>query len=90
MLACESFIEQFVEANPLGGVGIILTRGKQCLKILLTVHSQLNPDGGAEKLTELSGNSSDHINALRKRENRETRGDASLQNSLEMAIRSLM
>ncbi|KAI8832999.1 Ssl1-like-domain-containing protein [Chytriomyces cf. hyalinus JEL632] len=47
-------------------------------------------DGGAEKLTEMTGNSSDHISAIRNRSNREPRGEPSLQNALEIARRSLL
>ncbi|KAJ3297191.1 hypothetical protein HDU76_006640, partial [Blyttiomyces sp. JEL0837] len=71
--AAEGFVNEFFEVNPLGSLGIIVTR-----------------DGGAEKLTEMSGNTSEHIEALKKRENREPRGDPSIQNSLELARRSLM
>ncbi|OUM60143.1 hypothetical protein PIROE2DRAFT_63340 [Piromyces sp. E2] len=46
-------------------------------------------DGLSEKLTELSGNSSEHIEELKVKINRETRGEPSLQNSLELAKNSL-
>ncbi|TPX59321.1 hypothetical protein PhCBS80983_g02535 [Powellomyces hirtus] len=46
-------------------------------------------DSLAEKLTELTGNPNDHINALKKRINREPRGDPSLQNALNLARTSL-
>ncbi|KAJ3032200.1 UNVERIFIED_CONTAM: hypothetical protein HDU68_000039 [Siphonaria sp. JEL0065] len=47
-------------------------------------------DGGAEKLTELTGNTGDHIAAIRSKPNREPRGEPSLQNALEIARRSLL
>ncbi|KAI9208941.1 Ssl1-like-domain-containing protein [Polychytrium aggregatum] len=46
-------------------------------------------DGVAEKLTELEGNPKHHLDALRKKENRELRGEPSLQNALELARESL-
>ncbi|KAI9013111.1 Ssl1-like-domain-containing protein [Gaertneriomyces semiglobifer] len=50
----------------------------------------LTRDGLAEKVTELSGNPIEHITALKKRENREPRGEPSLQNALELARTSLV
>ncbi|KAJ3085900.1 hypothetical protein HK102_013701 [Quaeritorhiza haematococci] len=46
-------------------------------------------DGLAEKITDLSGNPTEHIEAIRKKSNREIRGEPSLQNSLELARSSL-
>ncbi|KAI9500522.1 Ssl1-like-domain-containing protein [Coemansia spiralis] len=46
-------------------------------------------DGLAEKLTDLSGNPMDHINALRERTSRDLAGEPSLQNALELAMHSL-
>ncbi|KAI8323260.1 TFIIH basal transcription factor complex, subunit SSL1 [Martensiomyces pterosporus] len=46
-------------------------------------------DGLAEKLTDLSGNPIDHINALRDKSNRDLAGEPSLQNALELAMHTL-
>ncbi|KAK5670709.1 hypothetical protein BDV3_005089 [Batrachochytrium dendrobatidis] len=46
-------------------------------------------DGMVEKWAELSGNPSEILKALTKRSNRETAGEPSLQNALELARRSL-
>jgi len=42
-------------------------------------------DGLAEKVTELGGNPMEHLHALRNRDMKETRGEPSLQNALELA-----
>ncbi|KAL7321186.1 hypothetical protein PS15m_000984 [Mucor circinelloides] len=47
-------------------------------------------DGIAEKLTELSGNPTDHIKALKSKKNTETSGEPSLQNSLQLARASML
>ncbi|CEP09348.1 hypothetical protein [Parasitella parasitica] len=47
-------------------------------------------DGIAEKLTELSGNPTDHIKALKTKKNTETSGEPSLQNSLQLARASML
>lgn len=47
-------------------------------------------DGIAEKLTELSGNPTDHIKALKTKKNTETSGEASLQNALQLARASML
>ncbi|KAG0328748.1 hypothetical protein BGZ99_004608 [Dissophora globulifera] len=47
-------------------------------------------DGLAEKLTELSGNPTDHIKALKMKKFMETGGEPSLQNALELARNSLI
>lgn len=47
-------------------------------------------DGLAEKLTELSGNPTEHIRALKLKKFQETGGEPSLQNALEMARGSLV
>ncbi|KAF9082047.1 hypothetical protein BGX29_001544 [Mortierella sp. GBA35] len=47
-------------------------------------------DGLAEKLTELSGNPTEHIRALKLKKFQETGGEPSLQNALEMARSSLI
>ncbi|KAJ3293950.1 hypothetical protein HDU79_011715 [Rhizoclosmatium sp. JEL0117] len=47
-------------------------------------------DGGAEKYTELTGNTAEHIAAIQNKSNREPRGEPSLQNALEIARRSLL
>lgn len=47
-------------------------------------------DGLAEKLTELSGNPTEHIRALKLKKFQETGGEPSLQNALEMARSSLV
>ncbi|KAJ3130963.1 hypothetical protein HK100_007084 [Physocladia obscura] len=47
-------------------------------------------DGGAEKLTEMTGNGNEHVAAIKAKPNREPRGEPSLQNSLEIARRSLL
>ncbi|KAI9335596.1 Ssl1-like-domain-containing protein [Zopfochytrium polystomum] len=71
--AAERFIEEFFDANPLGSLGVVATR-----------------DGGAERLTELSGAVAEHVAAVRKKRRvAECSGDASLQNALEVAMRSL-
>ncbi|KAJ3035474.1 hypothetical protein HDV00_003723 [Rhizophlyctis rosea] len=49
----------------------------------------LTRNGLAEKITELSGNPSEHIEAIRKKENRLPQGEPSLQNMLELARTSL-
>ncbi|KAI8977409.1 Ssl1-like-domain-containing protein [Mycotypha africana] len=46
-------------------------------------------DGIAEKLTELSGNPTDHIRALKSKKNTETSGEPSLQNALQLARASM-
>nr|KAJ3422521.1 hypothetical protein HK105_007690 [Polyrhizophydium stewartii] len=46
-------------------------------------------DGGAEKWAELSGNPADLVRVFAKRESRQTSGEPSLQNALELARRSL-
>ncbi|KAJ3148846.1 hypothetical protein HDU89_004426 [Geranomyces variabilis] len=46
-------------------------------------------DALAEKLTELSGNPTDHVDVIRKKANREPRGEPSLQNALDLARTSL-
>ncbi|RKO93064.1 Ssl1-like-domain-containing protein [Blyttiomyces helicus] len=68
----ETFVGEYFEQNPLGQLGVVVTR-----------------DGLAEKLTELSGNPNDHIDAIRKKENREPRSEPSLQNALDLARASL-
>lgn len=47
-------------------------------------------DGIAEKLTELSGNPTDHMKALKSKKNTETSGEPSLQNALQLARASMM
>ncbi|KAG2222251.1 hypothetical protein INT45_010664 [Circinella minor] len=47
-------------------------------------------DGIAEKLTELSGNPTDHVTALETRNNVETSGEPSLQNALNLARASMI
>ncbi|KAF7728355.1 hypothetical protein EC973_006296 [Apophysomyces ossiformis] len=47
-------------------------------------------DGVAEKLTELSGNPTDHIRALKSKKNTETSGEPSLQNALQLARSSML
>ncbi|KAG1048199.1 hypothetical protein G6F43_009392 [Rhizopus delemar] len=47
-------------------------------------------DGIAEKLTELSGNPTDHIKALKSKKNTETSGEPSLQNALQLARASML
>ncbi|KAI9029717.1 Ssl1-like-domain-containing protein [Phycomyces nitens] len=47
-------------------------------------------DGIAEKLTELSGNPTDHIRALKTKKNTETSGEPSLQNALQLARAGMM
>ncbi|KAG9327150.1 hypothetical protein KVV02_000866 [Mortierella alpina] len=47
-------------------------------------------DGLAEKLTELSGNPTDHIRGLKLKKSQETGGEPSLQNALELARNSLI
>lgn len=47
-------------------------------------------DGLAEKLTELSGNPTDHIRGLKSKKSQETGGEPSLQNALELARSSLI
>ncbi|ORX51676.1 TFIIH basal transcription factor complex, subunit SSL1 [Hesseltinella vesiculosa] len=47
-------------------------------------------DGIAEKLTELSGNPSDHTRALQNKSNIETSGEPSLQNALQLARASMV
>jgi transcription initiation factor TFIIH subunit 2 len=49
----------------------------------------LTRDGLAEKILDLTGNPSDLKEALSKKNLRDTQGDASLQNSLELAVSSL-
>ncbi|TPX32824.1 hypothetical protein SmJEL517_g04168 [Synchytrium microbalum] len=81
----KTFIQDFFDQNPLSSLGLIGTR-----------------DGNAEKITELSGNPSEHIAALdddkakkdgeedkEKLSLRDVRGEASIQNSLELARVSL-
>ncbi|ORX66613.1 Ssl1-domain-containing protein [Linderina pennispora] len=46
-------------------------------------------DGLAEKLTDLSGNPLDHVNALRDKSNKDLAGEPSLQNALELAMHTL-
>ncbi|CAO3661069.1 unnamed protein product [Rhizopus microsporus] len=46
-------------------------------------------DGIAEKLTELSGNPTDHMKALKSKKNTETSGEPSLQNALQLARASM-
>ncbi|KAJ1938627.1 hypothetical protein FBU59_004383 [Linderina macrospora] len=46
-------------------------------------------DGLAEKLTDLSGNPVDHVNALRDKSNKDLAGEPSLQNALELAMHTL-
>ncbi|KAJ1769331.1 hypothetical protein LPJ74_004158 [Coemansia sp. RSA 1843] len=46
-------------------------------------------DGLAEKLTDLSGNPMDHINALKDRASKDLAGEPSLQNALELAMHNL-
>ncbi|TPX46643.1 hypothetical protein SeMB42_g02330 [Synchytrium endobioticum] len=77
------FIQEFFDQNPLSQIGIIGTR-----------------DATADKITELSGNPSEHLTALdddkankdeakKKERIRDCRGEASLQNALELARVSL-
>ncbi|CAO3672205.1 unnamed protein product [Umbelopsis ramanniana] len=47
-------------------------------------------DGVAERLTDLSGNPTDHLRALKNKRNQETSGEPSLQNALDMACASLV
>ncbi|KAF9974790.1 hypothetical protein BGZ73_001724 [Actinomortierella ambigua] len=47
-------------------------------------------DGLAEKMTDLSGNPSDHIKAIKMKKYTETLGEPSLQNALELARNSLV
>lgn len=47
-------------------------------------------DGLAEKLSELSGNPTDHIRALKLKKFQEMNGEPSLQNALELARSSLI
>lgn len=47
-------------------------------------------DGIAEKLTELSGNPTDHIKVLKSKKNTETSGEPSLQNALQLARASML
>ncbi|KAJ3415115.1 hypothetical protein HDV05_005523 [Chytridiales sp. JEL 0842] len=47
-------------------------------------------DGLGERISEMSGNVLEHQSAIRRRENREPRGEASLQNAMELARMSLM
>ncbi|KAI9006354.1 Ssl1-like-domain-containing protein [Hyaloraphidium curvatum] len=47
-------------------------------------------DGLAEKLTDLGGNATEHIAALRNKANKEVRGEPSLQNALELARGSFL
>ncbi|CAO3629399.1 unnamed protein product [Cunninghamella echinulata] len=47
-------------------------------------------DGIAEKLTELSGNPSDHMRAIQSKKNVETSGEPSLQNALQLARSSMV
>ncbi|RCH89525.1 hypothetical protein CU098_008603 [Rhizopus stolonifer] len=47
-------------------------------------------DGIAEKLTELSGNPTDHIRAIKSKKNTETSGEPSLQNALQLARASML
>ncbi|KAG2173579.1 hypothetical protein INT43_004997 [Umbelopsis isabellina] len=47
-------------------------------------------DGIAERLTDLSGNPTDHLRALKNKRNQETSGEPSLQNALDMACASLV
>ncbi|KAJ3120754.1 hypothetical protein HK098_004263 [Nowakowskiella sp. JEL0407] len=49
----------------------------------------MTKDGVAEKVSELGGNPTDHIAAIKKREMRETSGEPSLQNALTLACDSL-
>ncbi|KAJ2662031.1 hypothetical protein IWW48_002090 [Coemansia sp. RSA 1200] len=46
-------------------------------------------DGLAEKLSDLSGNPVDHVNALGDRRNRDLAGEPSVQNALELAMHTL-
>ncbi|KAJ2452010.1 hypothetical protein GGF42_004123 [Coemansia sp. RSA 2424] len=46
-------------------------------------------DGLAEKLTDLSGNPMDHINALKDKANKDLAGEPSLQNAVELAMHTL-
>ncbi|KAJ2041756.1 hypothetical protein IW146_007922 [Coemansia sp. RSA 922] len=46
-------------------------------------------DGLAEKLTDLSGNPMDHLNALKDKANKDLAGEPSLQNALELAMHTL-
>jgi transcription initiation factor TFIIH subunit 2 len=47
-------------------------------------------DGLAERVVEMSGGGGGHQEVLRRRENRECKGEASLQNAMELARMSLM
>jgi transcription initiation factor TFIIH subunit 2 len=47
-------------------------------------------DGLAEKVSELGGNPMEHLNALQNRDMKETRGEPSLQNALELARGNLL
>ncbi|KAJ2464185.1 hypothetical protein GGI02_005051, partial [Coemansia sp. RSA 2322] len=46
-------------------------------------------DGLAEKLTDLSGNPMDHINALKEKANKDLAGEPSLQNAVELGMHTL-
>ncbi|ODV59266.1 TFIIH/NER complex subunit SSL1 [Ascoidea rubescens DSM 1968] len=64
------FIKEFFDQNPISQLGVLMMR-----------------DGVSTLVSELSGNASDHILALKnlKKTDGEPRGDASLQNALEMS-----
>ncbi|XP_063972325.1 general transcription factor IIH subunit 2 [Diachasmimorpha longicaudata] len=69
----EDFIDEFFYQNPISQLGLIITRNKR-----------------AEKLSELSGNSKKHIKEIQSLgQSTSITGEPSLQNSLELALKSL-
>ncbi|XP_034938014.1 general transcription factor IIH subunit 2 [Chelonus insularis] len=69
----EEFIDEFFYQNPISQLGIIVTKNKR-----------------AEKLSELSGNAKKHIKEVKSLLNSTSlTGEPSLQNSLELALKSL-
>lgn len=69
----KKFITEFLEQNPISQLGVIVTRNKR-----------------AEKICEMSGNIRKHIQTLEPCSNPNyCIGEASLQNSLELALSSM-
>ncbi|KAJ1567680.1 hypothetical protein HK405_005148 [Cladochytrium tenue] len=72
--AAEQFVEEFFDANPLGSLGVILTREGAAERLVEPAASAQEPVAALRRLHRVA----------------ETRGDASLQNALEAAAQFLL
>ena len=68
----ETFVNEFIDQNPISQLALIVTRNKR-----------------AEKVSDLSANIKNHLEAIRRISDMTCSGEPSLQNAIELAMKTL-